>query len=324
VDKKHTTLYKENTMNFANLKKQSKDFNGLLKQVEKMNGGGGNFEKEDTDNYWKPTPDKTGNALAVIRFLPGPAVDGDDALPWVRYFDHGFQNKVTGKWYIEKSLTTFDEKDPVSEYNSTLWNSTQDDNSPERKQARDQKRRLHYVSNIYVVSDPKNPENEGKVFLFKYGKKIFDKITKMMNPDLESEGKVNPFDLWQGAHFKLKVTRQNVNMGGRNVSFPNYDESVFLAPGPLSKDDDEMEAIWKREHSLKEIVDRKNFKTYAELKARLDDVNGLSTTITTPAPKVTKADIVEDEEVPFTNAKKLPVEDEEDEDLAMFRKLAED
>ena len=129
-------------MNFSALKKNSGNFDNLLKQVEKMNGGG-NYEKEDTDNYWKPTPDKSGNALAVIRFLPGPAVDGEDALPWVRYFDHGFQNKVTGKWYIEKSLTTFDEKDPVSEYNSQLWNSTQEDNSPERKQARDQKRRLH-------------------------------------------------------------------------------------------------------------------------------------------------------------------------------------
>jgi len=177
------------------------------------------------------------------------------------------------------------------------------------------------------VSDPKNPENEGKVFLFKYGKKIFDKITKMMNPDLESEGKVNPFDLWQGAHFKLKVTRQNVNMGGRNVSFPNYDESVFLAPGPLSKDDDEMEAIWKREHSLKEIVDRKNFKTYAELKARLDDVNGY--TGSQPAPRAPAS--VEEEapwvETPKPVAKKAPapvVEEEEDEDLAMFRKLAED
>ena len=325
-------------MNFANLKKQSKDFNGLLKQVEKMNGGGGNFEKEDTDNYWKPTPDKTGNALAVIRFLPGPAVDGDDALPWVRYFDHGFQNKVTGKWYIEKSLTTFDEKDPVSEYNSQLWNSTQDDNSPERKQARDQKRRLHYVSNIYVVSDPKNPENEGKVFLFKYGKKIFDKITKMMNPDLESEGKVNPFDLWKGANFKLKVTRQAVNMGGRTVSFPNYDESVFLTPGPLNEDDSELEAVWKREHSLKEIVDRKNFKTYAELKARLDDVNGYTGSVNTqngggtynpPAGgQKVSATYAVDDEVPFKDSKpvaKAPVvEDEEDEDLAMFRRLADD
>jgi hypothetical protein len=312
-------------MNFSNLKKQSSKFDNLLKEVDKLQNP--TYEKDDSaDNYWKPTPDKTGNALAVIRFLPGPAVDGEDALPFVRYFDHGFQNKVTGKWYIEKSLTTFDgEKDPVSEYNSQLWNSTQDDNSPERKQARDQKRRLHYVSNIYVVSDPKNPENEGKVFLFKYGKKIFDKITKMMNPDLESEPRINPFDLWKGAHFKLKMTRQNVNFGGRSVSFPNYDESVFLTPGPLSEDDDKLEAIWKSEYSLKEIVDRKNFKTYDELKRKLDDVMGLSGTPVRAAKPV----IEDSEEVPFTNSKpvkKAPVveEEDEDDDLAAFRRLAED
>jgi hypothetical protein len=322
-------------MNFSNLKKQSKDFGNLLKEVDKLSNPSSNYEREDEGNYWKPTPDKSGNALAVIRFLPGSAVDGEDALPWVRYFDHGFQNKATGKWYIEKSLTTFDQKDPVSEYNSQLWNSTQDDNAPERKQARDQKRRLHYVSNILVVSDPKNPENEGKVFLFKYGKKIFDKITKMMNPDLESEQKINPFDLWKGANFKLKVTRQNVNIGGRNVSFPNYDESVFLVPTALSDDDSELEAIWKREHSLKDIVDAKNFKTYEELKRRLDDVMGLSAsaashTVTSTEKKAPiYSPVSEDEDdVPFTKSKPVTtapvVEEEEDEDLAMFRKLAED
>jgi hypothetical protein len=306
-------------MNFSNLKKSSKDFTGLLKEVEKLSNP--TYEKaEGSDNYWKPTPDKAGNALAVIRFLPGPAVDGDDALPWAQYWDHGFQNKKNGKWYIEKSLTTLGQKDPVSEYNSTLWNSTSDDNSPERKQARDQKRRLHYVSNIFVVSDPKNPENEGKVFLFKYGKKIFDKITKQMNPDLESEAKVNPFDLWKGANFKLKMTRQS--------GFPNYDESVFLQPGPLNEDDAELEATWKKEYSLKDIVDPKNFKSYDELKKRLNDVLGVSGGTTTRAP------VVEEEDAPWVEtpkpvAKKAAapvVEDDEDEDpdLAMFRKLAED
>lgn len=320
-------------MNFSNLKKQSSKFDNLLKEVDKLQNP--TYEKDDsTDNYWKPTPDKTGNALAVIRFLPGPAVDGEDALPFVRYFDHGFQNKMTGKWYIEKSLTTFDEKDPVSEYNSQLWNSTQDNDSPERKQARDQKRRLHYVSNIYVVSDPQNKAAEGKVFLFKYGKKIFDKITKMMNPDLESEPRINPFDLWTGANFKLKMTRQNVNLGGRTISFPNYDESVFLTPGPLGQDDD-MEAIWKSEFSLAEIVDRKNFKTYDELKRKLNDVMGLSGAPTRSATDeyraaAPKAFNETDDDVPFTDSKPAKrtsapvVEDDEDEDLAMFRKLAED
>ena len=313
-------------MNISDLKKKSKsNFDRLLKEVEKMNTP--TYDKDDTvDNYWKPTQDKAGNALAVIRFLPEPPVDGDNALPWAQYWDHGFQNKVTGKWYIEKSLTTLGQKDPVSEYNSMLWNSNSDDNSPERKQARDQKRRLHYVSNIYVVSDPKNPDNEGKVFLFKYGKKIHDKITKMMKPDLESEQAINPFDIWQGANFKLKMVRQS--------GFPNYDESIFLAPGPLTEDDAEVERILKTEYSLAEITDPKNFKTYEQLKARLEDVLGLSTGAVTrsaaPQPRGTAvSDQVDD--VPFTDSKPVarkaaPVveDDEEDEDLAMFRNLVED
>jgi hypothetical protein len=305
-------------MNFANLKKQSKDFTKLLKKVEEVNKP--TYETaNNTDNYWKPTPDKAGNALAVIRFLPGAAVDGDDALPWIQYWDHGFQNKMTGKWYIEKSLTTLgpDVKDPVSEYNSMLWKSSSDDNSPERKQAREQKRRLHYVSNIYVVSDPKNPQNEGKVFLFKYGKKIFDKLTKMMNPDLESEEAINPYCLWSGANFKLKMTRQS--------GFPNYDESTFLAPGPLTKDEAEMEQIWKSEYSLLEIIDPKQFKSYDELKRRFDDVMGNASS--RPAPAAKKVVVEDDDDVPFTEskpvAKKAPVVEEEDEDLAMFRELAD-
>jgi hypothetical protein len=321
VDKKTYNVIRRNNMNFSNLKKQSKDFSILLKKVDELNKPA--YEKDDTtDNYWKPTQDKAGNALAVIRFLPGPAVDGEDALPWEQYWDHGFQNKVTGKWYIEKSLTTLGQKDPVSEYNTQLWNSTADENSPERKQARDQKRRLHYVSNIQVISDPKNPENEGKVFLFKYGKKIFDKITKMMNPDLESEQKINPFDLWAGAPFKLKMVRVS--------GFPNYDESTFLTPGPLSEDDAELERIWKSEYSLKEITDPKNFKTYDQLKARLDDVLGLSTQ---SATRRKVADTIEEdvEDVPFTESKPVSrkpaapvVEEEEDDDFTMFKKLAED
>lgn len=311
-------------MNFSNLKKQSKDFSALLKKVDELNKP--SYERDETDNYWKPTQDKMGNALAVIRFLPGPAADGEDALPWVQYWDHGFQNKITGKWYIEKSLTTLGQKDPVSEYNSQLWNTTSDDQSPERKQAREQKRRLHYVSNIYVISDPKNPQNEGKVFLFKYGKKIFDKITKMMNPDLESEQKINPFDLWAGAPFKLKMVRVS--------GFPNYDESTFLNPGPLSEDENELERIWKSEYSLKEITDPKNFKTYDQLKARLEEVNGSGrATSSAPAPSAMAASrprpVIEDsDEVPFNVAsgttRSHVVEEEEDEDLAMFRKLAED
>ena len=302
-------------MNFANLKKQSKDFSGLLKKVDELNKP--TYDRDDsTDNYWKPTPDKAGNALAVIRFLPGAAVDGDDALPWVQYWDHGFQNKITGKWYIEKSLTTLGQKDPVSEYNSTLWNASSDDNSPERKQARDQKRRLHYVSNIQVISDPKNPSNEGKIFLFKYGKKIFDKITKQMNPDLESEKAVNPFDLWQGAHFKLKMTRQS--------GYPNYDESTFLAPAPLSDDDAELEKVWKAEYSLKDITDPKNFKSYDQLKARLNDVMGLGDRPAAAPKAVVEEEAPWQEDKPVAKkAAKAPVVEDDDEDLAMFRELAD-
>ncbi len=307
-------------MDFNALKKQASGFDRLLKEVEKLNNPTSSYEREEDNNYWKPTPDKSGVALAVIRFLPGPAIDGEDSLPWVYYWDHGFQNKATGKWYIEKSRTTLNEKDPVSEYNNMLWGD-QTNRDPgyrviERNQARDQKRRLHYVSNIYVVSDPKNPENEGKVFLYKYGKKIFDKITKMMNPDLESEPKINPFDLWKGANFKLKMTRQS--------GFPNYDESVFLAPAPLSDNDAELERIWKSEFSLKEIVDPKQFKEYDVLKKRLQEVLGGLPADETPVrpaptrPAPTKPVVQEEEEeIPWTD-------EEEDEDLAMFKKLAED
>jgi hypothetical protein len=302
---------------FTNLKKSSNDLEKLLKEVAKQCGGAG-AEREVDTRFWQPTKDKAGNALAVIRFLPAPAVDGDDALPWVKYFDHGFQNEATGKWYIEKSLTSIGQNDPVSEYNSQLWESG-DDDSPERRQARDQKRRLHYVSNIYVISDPKNPENEGKVFLFRYGKKIFDKLKQLMNPDLETEPKVNPFDLWKGANFKLKVTRQAARIGNRTVNFPNYDESVFLTPGALLPEDTALEVLWKSEHSLKEFIDPKNYKPYEELKKRLDDVLGLRKVSATKPTRV-----AEKVEEPSTEDEVPWVDTEEDPDLARFRSLADE
>ena len=311
-------------INISELKKKSKsNFDRLLKEVDKLNTP--TYDRDNTvDNYWKPTQDKAGNALAVIRFLPEPPVDGADALPWVQYWDHGFQSKVTGKWYIEKSRTTLGQKDPVSDYNTELWGdqANRDPNYrvEERKLVRDQKRRLHFVSNIYVVSDPKNPSNEGKVFLYKYGKKIHDKILKMMNPDLESEQKINPFDIWQGANFKLKMTRQS--------GFPNYDESVFLAPGPLSDDDKEIETILKTEYSLLEINNPKNFKTYDELKARLDDVLGFTAgsargATATVSKVVEEAPWQEDKPVAKKATAKTPVVEDDDEDLAMFRELAD-
>ena len=186
-------------MSFANLKKQSSNLDKLAKAIEQINSSE-NPQKED--NFWKPEVDKAGNGYAVIRFLPAPEVDGDEGLPWVKVFDHGFQGP--GGWYIENSLTTLGQKDPVSEYNSQLWNSGIEAN---KEVARKQKRRLSYITNIYVVEDPKNPDNEGKVFLYKFGKKIFDKINEAMNPQFEDEKALNPFDLWGGANFKLKILR---------------------------------------------------------------------------------------------------------------------
>jgi hypothetical protein len=246
-------------INFAELKKQRKsDFEKIQKEIEKVSSKGGN----DDNTYWSPTLDKAGNGYAIIRFLPAPA--GEDAT-FVRLFTHGFKGP-SGKWYIENSLTTLGQKDPVGELNSSLWNSNEDDKSPEREQARKQKRRLGFVSNIYVVKDAGNPENEGKVFKFKYGKKIWDKLQAVMYPEMPGEEGFNPFDLWEGANFKLKI---------RQVSgFKNYDNSVFESPSPLVDDDDKLQEIWQQEHSLAALTAPDQFKTYEELSARLKEVLG--------------------------------------------------
>lgn len=305
------------TTSFATLKKSSGSLDRLAKEIEKINAPQGNDRAEDT-RFWKLERDKSGNGSAVIRFLPASAVDGDDALPWVRIFNHGFKGP-TGKWYIENSLTTIGQKDPLSELNSKLWNSTTDENSPARKQAREQKRRLTYIANILVVSDPKHPENEGKVFLFKFGKKIFDKITLLMNPEFAGDVPVNPFDLWKGANFKLRI---------RTVEgYPNYDQSVFDSPSAISGDDAHLEKLWKSEHSLKEFVDPKNFKSYDELKHKLEEVLGEEfvggsepKTVSTPKAAVSSAPkkpvVADDETPPFSV-------DEDDDDLAAFKALAD-
>lgn len=288
--------------NFATLKKSSKSLDRLTKEIEKINAPAEG--REEDKRFWKIERDKAGNGSAVIRFLPSPAVDGEDALPWVRYFDHGFKGS-TGKWYIEKSLTTLGQKDPVSEYNSQLWNSTTDDGSPARKQAREQKRRLHYISNIYVVSDSKHPENEGKVFLFKFGKKIFDKITLAMNPEFDGDQPVNPFDLWKGANFKLRI---------RTVDeYPNYDQSLFESPSPLSPNDDELEKIWKNEYSLKEFIEPSKFKSYDELKRRLTEVLGTTTVVSSNKTEATAERVLNKN-----------VSESDDDDLKVFRALADD
>ena len=246
-------------MSFANLKKQSKLGSltaKLVKEVEKMNNNGTSGD----DRLWKLEVDKSGNGYAVIRFLPSP--DGED-LPFVKLYSHAFQGP--GGWYIENSLTTLGQKDPVSEYNTTLWNNGTDAG---KDAARKQKRKLTYISNIYVVKDPTNPENEGKVFLYKYGKKIFDKLTAAMQPEFEDEEAIDPFDFWQGANFKLKAK----NVAG----YRNYDSSEFAAVSPLleDSDDDALEALWKKESSLQEFVGADQFKSYDDLKKRLGYVLG--------------------------------------------------
>ncbi len=247
---------------FANLKRNSNSFEKLSKAVEATSAGTEN--SKDDNRFWQPEVDKAGNGMAIIRFLPAPAVDGDDALPWVRTFSHGFQGP--GGWFIDNCLTTLNEKCPVCEHNNTLWNSGIEAN---KDVARKQKRKLSYLANILVVSDPSNPSNEGQIKLFKFGKKIFDKITEAMNPEFADETPVNPFDMWEGANFKLKI---------RNVEgYRNYDKSEFAdVSALLDGNDEKLEELWKKQFSLKDFTERKNFKPYDQLKGRLDKVLGFT------------------------------------------------
>jgi hypothetical protein len=310
-------------MSFSDLKKQSKLGNltaKLVKEVEKMNNNGGS---NGDDRLWKLECDKSGNGYAVIRFLPAP--DGED-LPFVKLYSHAFQGP--GGWYIENSLTTLGQKDPVSEYNTMLWNNGTDAG---KEQARKQKRKLTYIANVYVVKDPANPQNEGKVMLYKFGKKIFDKLTAAMQPEFEDEEAIDPFDFWQGANFKLKAK----NVAG----YRNYDSSEFARPDALLDDDDAMEAIWKKEYSLAELVAADQFKDYDALKKRLDYVLGVR-----GVPKMQDQETVEMEEswererrgesapeVPQTMRNELSSlssssssDEDEDDAMSYFAKLAED
>jgi hypothetical protein len=288
---------------FANLKRNRSSLDKLTKAIEASTQSNSEAGSKDDTRFWQPQVDKAGNGMAIVRFLPAPSVDGDEALPWVRVFSHGFQGP--GGWFIDNCLTTLNEKCPVCEHNNTLWNSGIEAN---KDIARKQKRKLSYVANILVVSDPSNPENEGQVKLFKFGKKIFDKITEAMNPEFADETPVNPFDLWEGANFKLKI---------RNVEgYRNYDKSEFADKSALfDGDDDKLEELWKSEFSLKEFTEKRNFKSFEQLKTRLDKVLGFEGT---PVPK-TKAEstVIEGDDVPsFSNS-------EDDEDLDYFKSLAE-
>ena len=308
-------------MSFSDLKKQSKLGNltaKLVKEVEKMNSSNSSSD----ERVWRLECDKAGNGFAVIRFLPAP--NGED-LPFVKLYSHAFQGP--GGWYIESSLTTLGQKDPVSELNSELWNNGTDAG---KELARKQKRKLTYVSNIYVVKDPANPANEGKVFLFKYGKKIFDKLTAAMQPEFEDEEAIDPFDFWQGANFKLKAK----NVAG----YRNYDSSEFAAPSPLLDDDDAMEAVWKKQYSLAELVAADQFKSYDELKKRLEYVLGSKGTPRYQDPEDLDEDntrgstreLTEDLRSELSNLqptrRAAAVEEDEDDDstLSYFARLAEE
>lgn len=304
-------------LDFSALKKTRKNaLDSLTREVEKLNKGSDNGPDE---RFWKPEVDKAGNGYAVIRFLPAPK--GED-VPFVRIFDHGFQGP--GGWYIEKSLTTIGQNDPLGEYNGRLWNSGIEAN---KEIARKQKRRLKFISNIYVVSDPANPKNNGKVFLYQYGKKIFEKVNEAMHPQFEDEEAMNPFDFWEGANFKLKIR----NFEG----YQNYDKSEFEKPSTLKDSDEELEEIWNQQHSLQEFLDPKNFKSYDDLKRRLEKVLGirLDSDYTSsddmvekpsrepsreaPAPKMKEKSHSQDEDddIPFS------VDDSEDDDDAYFKNI---
>ena len=291
-------------MSFASLKKSS--FQDLLAKADNLNKS--EAKSGPDERLWKPEVDKAGNGYAVIRFLPAP--NGED-LPWAQVWTHAFQGP--GGWYIENSLTTLGKKDPVSDLNRELWNSG-GEGSPQRAQARNQKRKLNYYSNIYVVKDSANPENEGKVFLYRYGKKIFDKIMESMQPAFEDETPVNPFDLWKGADFKLKITKV--------AGFWNYDKSEFDAPTTLGDlSDKELEGIWKQEHSLAAFTADDQFKSYDELKERLErTLKGNYS-----AAKVEEEQFEEEATPePVLSRSAAPSSDGEDDTLSYFAKLAQE
>ena len=287
----------------SNLEALTKELSGVVSNQSKVS--------YVDDRFWKPELDKTGNGYAVLRFLP--AVKDED-LPWVKMWSHAFQGP--GGWYIENSLTTLNQKDPVSEENSRLWNTGIE---ADKEIARKRKRKLSYYANVLIVSDPKHPENEGQIKLFKFGKKIFDKITDKMQPQFEDEKPINPFDFWEGADFKLKIRKVD--------GFWNYDKSEFDSPKEIADNDESIEGIWSKQYPLKPFLEESNFKSYDELKSKLDKVlTGSRSTgtvedmVTPPSLSETKPDVVK--ESVADSSSNDPVED--DETLSYFSKLAEE
>jgi hypothetical protein len=289
-------------MSFANLKEKAMNMDSLVGAAKEASG---TVQKNyGDDRKWKPTVDKAGNGYAVIRFLP--AVEGDD-LPWAKYWDHFFQGP-TGQWYVEGSLTTIGKDDPVSEMNTKLWNTGLD---ADKDTARKRKRRLHYVSNICIVSDPECPENNGKVFLYEYGKKIFDKIMDTMQPQYADEVAVNPFDLWKGANFKIKIAQV--------AGYRNYDRSEFGPVEALHSDDSVLEKIYGKEYSLKEFTDPSSFKSYDELKLKLTRVLGEGGHVTSTAEQIDLDETIDNDPVP---APVTASSDTKDDTMSYFAKLA--
>ena len=296
-------------MSFANLKSsRGSSIDQLVKAAEAVSTKT-ETKNYDDDRFWKPTRDKAGNGYAVVRFLP--AKEGED-LPWVRYWDHGFKGP-TGLWYIENSLTSIGQDDPVSESNGLLWNTGRDE---DKALARERKRRLHYVSNVLVVSDPANPQNEGKVFVYKFGKKIFDKIMDVMQPQFADEDPVNPYDFWEGADFKIKIRKVE--------GWVNYDKSEFASPAPLfGGDEEKLENVYNQLHSLADFIDPKNYKSYDELKAKLNKVLGVEAGHAAAAP-VVEAPVVEQPTMASADSAPFSSSDEGEEDtLSYFDKLAQ-
>jgi len=299
-------------MDFENLKNSQSNFDKLTKQIEANLNPEDNAKtknKYQDDRLWKPELDKTGNGYAVLRFLPAPQ---KEEMPWARVWSHAFQGP--GGWYIENSLTTLGQKDPVSEENTILWNTGVDS---DKEIARKRKRKLSYYSNIYVVSDPKHPENEGKVFLFKFGKKIFDKITEAMQPAFEDEKPINPFDFWTGANFKLKIRKVD--------GFWNYDKSEFEAVSPITTDDEVIKGIWNKQYPLKAFLEAANFKSYDELKEKFNRVVAGSKNTETASeidlpPTTSRAPATAAASVQSNEASSV----EDDDTLSYFSKLAED
>jgi hypothetical protein len=298
-------------------KMRNSDFGAISNAFEKVANPQTEQKSYADDRFWRLEGDKAGNGTATIRFLP--RVEGDE-LPWVRIFSHGFQGP-TGKWYIENSLTTLGENDPVGELNTQLWNSGSEAN---KEIARKQKRKLSFIANVLVVSDPKHPENEGKVFLFKFGKKIFDKIMDKARPTFEDEKPVNVFDFWEGANFKLRMRKKD--------GYANYDESVFTEPVAVG-DDDEIVRIAGAQHKLAEFTDRKNFKSYDELKKKLNEVLSGDSFVgksaaemaeqedrpSAPAPQAKSAAFT-----PKAASKPAPMDDDDDDVMSYFEKIAQE